>query len=224
MFLRYRWPGFETTHHIIKQIAHNWPSSCCQCTDTCSHISSIENDIYKPVPHESSVVNHSHPFRTYTLFYAWCLCTSSKFNSGIIVHLEILPEHLWNVMEHVTMQVVHKLEYNSSTAVILPQQQAAVAKPFSQWQCSFHLKAALPLAERLATVSDRCIQTLPRCWIRNGTKIGPMTVLPWNSILPQWIVSLPRYTQTATQPASFTCRPLAWLATGGSLIIFVAGQ
>ena len=26
-------------------------------------------------------------------------------------------------------------------------------KPFSQWQCSFHMKAALPLAERLVTVS-----------------------------------------------------------------------
>ena len=29
-------------------------------------------------------------------------------------------------------------------------------KAFNQWQHSFHLKAALPLARKLATVSDHC--------------------------------------------------------------------
>ena len=33
-------------------------------------------------------------------------------------------------------------------------------KPISQWQCSFHLKAALPLVERLATMSD-CTSKTP---------------------------------------------------------------
>ena len=35
-------------------------------------------------------------------------------------------------------------------------------KHFSQWKCSFHLKAALPLVKRLATASDRSSSKGPR--------------------------------------------------------------
>ena len=37
-------------------------------------------------------------------------------------------------------------------------------KPISQWQCSFHLKAALPLVKRLVTVSNHNI-TGPMGWV-----------------------------------------------------------
>ena len=34
--------GFETTHHHMKQFAHNWDLPCCHCTKTCSGVSSIQ--------------------------------------------------------------------------------------------------------------------------------------------------------------------------------------
>ena len=40
-------------------------------------------------------------------------------------------------------------------------------KPLSQWQPSFHMKAALPLANRLATASDCSRDTCPWYWNNN---------------------------------------------------------
>ena len=39
--LKFRALGFETTHHHMKQIAHNSHLPYCQCKNTCSHVSSI---------------------------------------------------------------------------------------------------------------------------------------------------------------------------------------
>ena len=36
------WSDFETTHHHRKQFAHNCHLLCCQCTEICSHVSSIK--------------------------------------------------------------------------------------------------------------------------------------------------------------------------------------
>ena len=39
--LRFRGPRFNTGIHLMKQFAHNWYLPCCQCTETCSHVSFI---------------------------------------------------------------------------------------------------------------------------------------------------------------------------------------
>ena len=52
-----RGPRFNTGIHPMKQFAHNWYLPCCQCTETCSHVSFIQNDIYRPGP----VVNRFCP-------------------------------------------------------------------------------------------------------------------------------------------------------------------
>ena len=49
-----RGPSFAAGIQHMKQSPHNWHLSYCQCTDTCSHASSIQNIIYTPVPGISS--------------------------------------------------------------------------------------------------------------------------------------------------------------------------
>ena len=49
-----------------------------------------------------------------------------------------------------------------------------VDKPFSQWQCSFHLKAALPLANSLVSGWDQCSgfnSKSCQCWSESTKKI-----------------------------------------------------
>ena len=44
--LRFWGPRFATCIHLMKQLAHNWYLPFCQCTETCYHVSSIQNDMY----------------------------------------------------------------------------------------------------------------------------------------------------------------------------------
>ena len=51
---------FATGIQLMKQFAHNWYSPWCQCTESCYHVSFIQNNIYMPAPGvSSSVENHS---------------------------------------------------------------------------------------------------------------------------------------------------------------------
>ena len=36
--------GFRNTLQFMKQLAHIWHSTCCQCVQNCSHVSSIQNN------------------------------------------------------------------------------------------------------------------------------------------------------------------------------------
>ena len=62
----------------MKQFAHNWHLPHCQCTETCSHVSFIQNDISTPVPGVSiPVENRSCPESTRccsqcVLTLSWC--------------------------------------------------------------------------------------------------------------------------------------------------------
>ena len=35
-------PRFEAVIHLMTQFAHNWHPPCCQCMETCSHVSSTQ--------------------------------------------------------------------------------------------------------------------------------------------------------------------------------------
>ena len=56
VFLRFWGPGFNTGIHLIKQLAHNWYLSCCQCTETCSRVSFIQNNIIKWTPSNKTII------------------------------------------------------------------------------------------------------------------------------------------------------------------------
>ena len=42
--LRFWGPRFNTGIHLMKQFAHNWYLPCCHCTETCSHVSFIQDN------------------------------------------------------------------------------------------------------------------------------------------------------------------------------------
>ena len=73
-------PRFNTGIHRMKQFAHNLYLPCCQCTETCSHVSFGNNNFYMPVPDVGGQVeNHSSPESTRycsqcVIPLSWCQC------------------------------------------------------------------------------------------------------------------------------------------------------
>ena len=61
MSLRFWGPRFNTGIHLMKQFAHNWYLYCCQCTETCSHVSFIQNsDIHAGIKTSGISAHRSH--------------------------------------------------------------------------------------------------------------------------------------------------------------------
>ena len=77
--------------YLMKQFAHNWYLPCCQCTETCSQVSFIQNNIYMPEPGVSSPVeNRSCPESTRCCSQcvkplSWCQSVLRRLGHGRVV-------------------------------------------------------------------------------------------------------------------------------------------
>ena len=49
LFLVYQHTPMHTHIRLVMQFAKSLKLPCCQCTETCSHVSSVQNNIYTPV-------------------------------------------------------------------------------------------------------------------------------------------------------------------------------
>ena len=96
--------------------------------------------------------------------YTWkCHLTKSQ---PFCFHLDVLiwsPAWLWHrtyaICKHITVtcgpnvsDVIQQMADTGSYRACLTQVSQCSGKPSHQWQCSFHLKAALPLVSRLAGI------------------------------------------------------------------------
>ena len=88
LFVRTRVHGFVICIQHMKQFVHIWNLPCCQCTETRSHVSVIqESYIYKPVPGVSAPLR-TFPDENCSMLYPMCDTTK-------LVSIPLLVDHLW---------------------------------------------------------------------------------------------------------------------------------
>ena len=134
--LRFKSPRSRLgSRRLVKQFAQSWNLPCCQCTETCSHVSYIQNNIHTLLGFSASVYevilkkmgkNHSYrspknTWRSESVQKLWKYCTKEVSGTAfcLLLIFWFIPDQ-FHIFFHKHDQIAGSIYRNTISLITFP--------------------------------------------------------------------------------------------------------